>query len=130
MSMSETVSLSAGMNVLVVEDEMLIAMLLEDMLTDMGHVVVGPASDIEAALAHLKEGGIDAAILDVNLGKTPSWPVAAALQEQGVPFAFATGYGEAGVDARYADTPTLQKPFKLEALVDILKSISPSSTAA
>ncbi len=125
-SLSETVSPPTGMNVLVVEDEMLIAMLLEDMLTDMGHVVVGPANDVEAALAHLKEGGIDAAILDVNLGKTPSWPVAAALQEQGVPFAIATGYGEAGVDARYADTQTLQKPFKLDALAELLKSIGPA----
>jgi CheY-like chemotaxis protein len=113
----------AGLKVLVVEDEMLIAMLLEDMLTDLGCEIVGPVSNVEDALARLEQGGIDAAILDVNLGRGQSYPVAEVLRARGLPFAFATGYGEAGVDARFKDAPALQKPFRQDALERALASM-------
>jgi CheY-like chemotaxis protein len=101
-----------GLRVLVVEDEALVAMLVEDMLTDLGCLVVGPVADLDEALALVGEDGIDCAVLDVNLAGKPIFPVADALKEKGVPFAFASGYGEAGVRDDHRSAPVLQKPFR------------------
>jgi CheY-like chemotaxis protein len=102
-----------GLRVLVVEDETLVAMLLEDMLADHGCEVAATVSRIAQALeaiAH-EELQVDAAILDVNLAGEPSFPIAQALAEKGVPFVFATGYGSGGLPETWRDRPTLQKPF-------------------
>jgi CheY-like chemotaxis protein len=101
-----------GLRVLVVEDEALVSMLLEDMLADHGCEVAATASRIAQAL-ELIEGGIafDAAILDVNLGGEPIFPVAEALAAKGAPFVFATGYGAGGLPEAWRSRPTLQKPF-------------------
>lgn len=101
-----------GLRVLVVEDEMLVSMLLEDMLTDCGCEVVGPAADVDAALDLATSAQIDAAILDLNLGGRRSFPVAEALRDRGVPYAFASGYGESGLNEEHRNTPVLQKPFR------------------
>jgi len=102
----------AGKRVLVVEDEMLVSMLVEDMLSDFGCSVVGPAPDLDEAMSLASTADIDAALLDVNLAGKPIFPVADALKARGVPFAFASGYGAAGVEGDHAGAPVLQKPFR------------------
>jgi len=110
-----------GRRVLVVEDEMMIAMLVEDMLADVGCEVVGPAHNLDTALEMARGGGkIDAAILDVNLGGQPVFPVADALYERGVPTIFSTGYGESGLRDADKGSPVLQKPFRAAELVAAL----------
>jgi CheY-like chemotaxis protein len=113
-----------GKRVLVVEDELMIRMLLQDMLTDLGHTVAAEAGRIEEALALAKQGEFDVAILDVNLNGEPISPVADILIARGVPFVFATGYGQRGVPEPYRATPTLQKPFQLEALGEAIAAVT------
>lgn len=102
----------SSLKVLVVEDEALVSMLIEDMLTDMGCTIVGPAAEIEEALRLAGSAEMDAALLDVNLGGRPIFPVADALKARGVPFAFASGYGEAGLSEDHRGSTVLQKPFR------------------
>src|SRR4051794_22900016 len=83
----------SGRRVLVVEDEMIVAWLLQDMLADLGCAVVGPAARVSQALAMIDAEAIDAAVLDVNLNGQKSYPVADALAARGMPFVFSTGYG-------------------------------------
>jgi CheY-like chemotaxis protein len=101
------------LRVLIVEDEALVAMLLEDMLSDAGYALAATVNAIPAALTYVREQGadFDFAILDVNLNGAPSFPIAEALAELGKPFAFSTGYGNGGLPAQWRDRPTLQKPF-------------------
>lgn len=103
--------------ILVVEDAALVAMLLEEMLDDLGFDVIGPATDHASACQMAREPGITAAILDVNLhGKMP-WDVAGLLREANVPFAFSTGYDSATMlPPHLSDIPVLTKPFDLEHL--------------
>jgi CheY-like chemotaxis protein len=102
--------------ILVVEDELLIGMLLEDMLTDLGYEIAATASRVEDALKLAHDREIDAAILDVNLNGREIYPVAEVLAERKIPFLFATGYGEQGLPAAFKQRPTLQKPFQQETL--------------
>jgi CheY-like chemotaxis protein len=99
--------------VLIVEDEALVAMLLEDMLIDAGYAVSGTASAIPQALEFVADAAadFDVAILDVNLRGSPIFPVAEALALAGKPFVFATGYGAGSLPEAWRDRPTLQKPF-------------------
>ena len=117
--MSETRSFT-GLRVLVVEDEMMVSMLIEDMLTDLGCTVVGPASRLDEAMELAKENGLDCAVLDVNLGGQPIFPLADLLRETGRPFAFATGYGDAGLRDVDRGSPVLQKPFREGDLARVL----------
>lgn len=110
----------AGKRVLLVEDESIVAMSVEDMLADMGCLVVGPAMTIVEATALARSEPIDAAVLDINLGNQPSFAVAELLGERGVPYCFSTGYGPSGVPAGLGEVPVLQKPYSansLEAMV-------------
>jgi CheY-like chemotaxis protein len=75
-----------GRRVLLVEDEAMIAMLLEDMLEDLGHELVRVANRLEDAVAAAGTEAIDLAILDLNLGGAPTYPAADALAERGIPF--------------------------------------------
>jgi DNA-binding response OmpR family regulator len=75
-----------GLRVLVVEDEMMVSMLIEDMLEDLGCTVVGPAARLDEALALARDTEIDCAVLDVNLGGQPIFPLADYLREKGAPF--------------------------------------------
>ncbi|MBS0411472.1 MAG: response regulator [Proteobacteria bacterium] len=112
-----------GRRVLIVEDELMIAMLVEDMLADLGCAVVGPAHTLEAALkAAETEPDIDAALLDVNLAGQPVFPVADALRSRGAPLIFSTGYGEAGLRDVDAGAPVLQKPFRAGDLARALQN--------
>jgi CheY-like chemotaxis protein len=121
-TMSESTDLT-GLKILVVEDEMLVSMLVEDMLADFGCEVVGPAAELNEALALAKEAKIDAALLDVNLAGKPIFPVADVLRQRGVPYIFASGYGEAGIEASHKGAPVLQKPFREADLSKALKGL-------
>ncbi len=90
---------------------MLVLMTIEDMLGDLGCTSISAAGSVEAALQCIAAGMFDLATLDLNLNGTRSYAVAAALEDHQIPFAFATGYGERGVDAAYAGHPVLTKPF-------------------
>jgi CheY-like chemotaxis protein len=118
-----------SLKVLVVEDEALVSMLVEDMLTDLGCLIVGPAAEIEEALRLAGSADIDAALLDVNLGGRPIFPVADALKARGVPFAFASGYGEAGLTEDHKGATVLQKPFREADLRRVLESLVSRQTA-
>jgi|SRR5579862_1646665 len=118
--MTSETSPGSGKRVLVVEDELMIRMLLEGMLTDLGHTVAAEAGSIEEALKLAKEGEFDVAVLDVNLNNEPITPVVEVLIRRGVPFIFASGYGQRGVPEPYRQNPTLQKPFQVEALAQTI----------
>ncbi len=105
-----------GLRVLVVEDEALVALQLEDMLTDLGCAVIGPAARVNQTL-DLRDGcRLDAAALDLNVAGELVYPVADALAHRGIPFIFATGYGADCLARPYRDRPVLQKPFLLGQL--------------
>lgn len=104
-----------GKRILVVEDEALIAVMVEDMLRDLGSDVVGPAATIEAALALVGTEVIDAAILDVNVRGERIDPVAEALFARGIPVLFATGYGEVRL-ASGAKATVIDKPYTQDKL--------------
>ena len=109
-----------GLRVLVVEDELMISMLIEDMLSDLGCTVIGPASRLDEGIDLVNSIPIDCAVLDVNLGGQPIFPLADILRAKGTPFAFATGYGAAGLRDVDKGTPVLQKPFREGDLARVL----------
>lgn len=116
--------MSAPQRILLVEDEPLIAMMLEDFLDALGKTLAGTADSVAPALALVEAGGIDAAILDVNLrGGEQSWPVADALAAQGIPFLFATGGTQDGLIEAHRDRPTLAKPFTMDGVAKALDTL-------
>jgi CheY-like chemotaxis protein len=125
--MTSVNGIAAGKRILVVEDELMIRMLLQDMLADLGHTLAGEAGRLDEALALAKRGEFDVAILDVNLNGQPISPVVEVLVERGLPFVFATGYGARGVPEPYRQTPTLQKPFQADALAQAIEAASPAA---
>ena len=110
----------AGKRILLVEDEVLVAMMIEEILLEFGCEVVGPVSRIDAARAAIEDDGFDCALLDINLRGQPVYPVAELLAEHGVPFGFITGYGAAGVPAKFGTHPVLQKPFDSQDVAAML----------
>jgi len=106
----------AGNRILVVEDEALVAMMLRDSLVTLGFHVVGPLTRTAEAIASAANEQFDAAILDVNIGGDPIYPVAERLAARAIPFVFLTGYGAESIDPRFAHVPVLQKPIEPEAL--------------
>ena len=115
-------SATPAKRILVVEDELMIRMLLEDMLGELGYTVAAEAARIEEALEAAKNADFDISILDVNLNGQPISPVADALVARGMPFVFATGYGERGLPEPYRDRPTLKKPFQMDGLKQMLQT--------
>ena len=122
--MNQVASLN-GLRLLVVEDEAMIAMMLEDMLDTFGCVVVDVAGTLAKGLALVTNESLslDGAILDVNLGGETVYPVAERLTARGVPFIFCTGYGLAGLAANFSHVPTLAKPYMREDLENLLVSV-------
>ena len=122
--MTEQTELS-GRTILVVEDEMMLAMMLEDMLQDAGCAVVCVTSVGQGLLA-LNQTRFDAAVLDVNLNGVRSYLLADRLVERGIPFIFATGYGDAQVRELYPERPIVTKPYLeqdiVRALVKVIES--------
>lgn len=114
-----------GLRVLVIEDETPIAMMIEDMLQDMGCVIAGSAATIEAALQRVETGGFDFALLDLNLGGRNAREVADALVAKETPFVVGSGYGRAGLPAHLKDGPVLQKPFSSDDLERVIRQALP-----
>jgi DNA-binding response OmpR family regulator len=120
-----------GIRVLVVEDEFLVATLIEDMLMAAGCVVAGPIPRISEALDAVDRGTFDAAVLNVNLGGDRVYPVADALSRRSVPFVFITGYGTGVLSGEHAERPRLCKPFKMADLLGKLSSmVAPPGASA
>jgi CheY-like chemotaxis protein len=111
-------------NVLVVDDEALIAMLIEDMLSDLGCQVVGPAYALNEALVLAREAEIDCAILDLNLEGATTLPVAEVLLGRNIPFAFASGYPDPDLAANFKHAPVLQKPFNAGDLAALMRTFA------
>jgi CheY-like chemotaxis protein len=112
-----------GLRVFIVEDESLLALLLEDMLVDLGCTVVGTASTVATAVEAIPKVAAEAAILDIKLGDQKSFAVAKVLAAHGVPFVFATGYDDGHIEDQWRDRPVLQKPFAQDQLADMLGRI-------
>jgi DNA-binding response OmpR family regulator len=108
--------------ILIVEDEPLIAMMLEDFIDAMGKQCVGTCDTVQSALATIADEGPDAVILDINLsGGEKSWPVADALAERGIPFVFSSGGDE--VTDGHADRPRLAKPYTMDGVEKALAEL-------
>jgi CheY-like chemotaxis protein len=112
-----------GLRVLLVEDEIMVALLLEDMLAELGHTVVGPVARLDKALEMAREEAFEVAFLDVNLDGEEVYPVAEVLAARGIPFIFVTGYSRPGLRAPYGDRPTLQKPFRRHDLRQLFAGV-------
>lgn len=108
---------------MLVEDELLVAMMLEDILSGESCLIVGPFPRIEPALKAAREEALDAAILDVNLAGERVDPIAKALAERNIPFLFTTGYDRSMLPAAHADRPALTKPFKPAQLISGLLAL-------
>jgi DNA-binding response OmpR family regulator len=122
-----------GRRILVLEDEWLIANTLAEQLIALGCEVVGPASTVASALQLIADGRLDAALLDVALGKDMSFPVATALRRLGVPFAFLTGYVDVDLPVDFRDELIISKPvgdLALESALDNLLSKSSPCSAS
>ena len=114
-----------SLRVLIVEDEPLIAMMLEDFLDALDHSCAGTADDVASALPLIEGGAIDCAIVDVNLrGGEKSWPIAEALAARHIPFVFATGGGDDGILQPHRERPRLDKPFTMDRLDAVLSKIA------
>jgi CheY-like chemotaxis protein len=118
------VKVGVSKRVLIVEDELMIRMLLEGMLTDLGHSVAAEAGGLDEAISLAKQAEFDLAVLDVNLNGTPVTPVVEILVERGVPFIFASGYGQRGLPEAYRTAPILQKPFQADALEEAIQAVA------
>ena len=109
--------------ILIVEDEALVAMLIEDVVLDMGNEVAGVAGRLEDAIRKANELEMSCAVIDLNLNGERTNPVAAALQRRGVPFVFVTGYGAAGLEGEWRDAPVVQKPFQPHELMAAIERV-------
>lgn len=106
--------------ILVVEDEPLIAMMLEDFLESLGHSVRATCDTVKDSLAEVEKGGFDLAILDVNLKGENVWPVASRLREQGIPFVLATGGHVDPPPPEFASVPVIEKPYTVDRVTPAL----------
>jgi CheY-like chemotaxis protein len=113
------------LRVLVVEDEALVALQLEDMLTELGCAIVGPASRVGQALKLLDGEPVQVAVLDLNIAGEMVYPVADALKNRGLPYIFVTGFATSDLTDPHRDQPVLEKPFArrqlLRAILDTLQ---------
>jgi len=109
-------------SVFLVEDEVMIRMMVADMLEELGYSVAAEAGEINEAVRLAGSTEFDIAILDVNVNGKVISPVAEVIQGLGRPFIFATGYGAQGLPEEFRNRPTLQKPFQMETLAQVLAS--------
>ncbi|GGH32249.1 response regulator [Alsobacter metallidurans] len=112
-----------GSRILIVEDEMLVAMMIEDMITDMGLIPAGVAGRLQQGVDLAGRLDLDGAVLDVNLDGEQSFPVARVLQGRSIPFFFATGYGAKGIADEFKQSLVLQKPFNAAELESAFRRI-------
>jgi CheY-like chemotaxis protein len=112
----------SGLRVLVLEDEPIVAMMLEDMLVELGCDVVGPASTLQEGMVLATRGGFDVAVLDINVNGQRSDVLARALDAQGKAYTFATGYGSGGLP-ECGSRRVIHKPYTLDQLADALEGL-------
>lgn len=112
----EKLSEPNGRRILVIEDSAMVVMAIEDTLEYMGWTMIGPATRVAQALAHVDEGGFDGVLLDINLDGEMSWDVADRLRAGRIPFIFTTGYSATVLPERLRGAPILNKPFQQEDL--------------
>ncbi len=115
-----------GSRILIVEDAVLLALELETGLSEAGAEIIGPAYELEEAMALLDQP-IDAAVLDANLNGQSVMPVAEALSRRHVPFVFATGYGETGGAPGGFDAPVIRKPYDVTQVASAVAELLASS---
>jgi CheY-like chemotaxis protein len=113
----------AGRHILLLEDEMMILLMMEEMLIDLGGATVTSAATVGQALTKIDGEVFDAAMLDVNLNGTKSYPVAERLAACGIPFVFATGYSDHALGEAYGARPVLKKPFRYPELASALSRL-------
>ena len=109
--------------VLVLEDEPLIAIMMRDWLAELGCETLGPAANVQAALALIERNRPNAAILDITLGRQDCYPIADWLQDRSVPFAFATGRADDTIVSRHQAAPRLSKPFNFDAVSGVISKL-------
>ena len=109
-----TIAACHGWRPVIVEDEAMIAMLVEEMVLDFGSEVVGPAAKMDEALRLASQAPLD--------GGAVVFPVADVLQQRGIPIIFATGYGAGMLPSRFAHRRTLSKPFDYQSLAEALRA--------
>ena len=119
-------SASHAPRVLIVEDEAIIAFMLEDLLTSAGFEIAGVATTLGPAMSLIETCNFDAAILDANLVGVSSAPAALALTARAIPFLVVSGYAPSQQSAAYSAGLPVSKPFKSKALIDALRSILPA----
>ena len=115
---------SAKPRVLIVEDEIVVALFLEDVLDEFGYQVAGVVTQLDEAIQ--RDQDYDLAVLDVHINGRNVFDFADMLVGRGIPFVFATGYGERGIPERHRASPVLQKPFRPDELKRILQDIMPA----
>lgn len=115
--------LLSGKAVLLIEDEALVAMMIEDMLVDLGCGSIKVAGTVENAIDLIADNSFDLATLDVNLHGTRSVAVAEALSDRHIPFTFATGNDEHGFGERFEGCPVLNKPFTPGRFEQVLEQL-------
>jgi DNA-binding NtrC family response regulator len=121
----------AGKRVLIVEDEALVALLLEEVLSEFGCIPVGPCNSLTKALEAIGTETFDLAVLDINLNGEKVYPVAYALAERHIPFLFVSGYGatgEAAIPLCRSDWKVCAKPFKINNLAEMLLAVMLAGT--
>jgi CheY-like chemotaxis protein len=106
--------------VLLVEDEVMVAMYIEDVLAELGYQVVAVATSLTRALAFADERNFDFAVLDINLGTEQSFPVADVLRQRGIPFLFVSGYTSGGLADGYRNEVRIRKPFRTHDLANAI----------
>lgn len=116
-----------ALRILIVEDDAGVADMLAGMLGDLGHAVVATERTRDAALAAAAAVDADLAIVDINLGGRPGFPIADRLLDRGIPVIFATGFGILELTGKYADTPLLKKPFDAASLAAALRQVAAAS---
>ncbi|MGI4800643.1 MAG: response regulator [Janthinobacterium lividum] len=120
----------AGRRVLVVEDDMMIALLIEEVLQSLGCVVVGPVGKLDTALRLANDEAIDAAVLDVTIRGGDVFPVAERLMARSIPFALASGYGDWALPEIFRNKPRLTKPFSVQQLTARMQALCSEHGAA
>jgi len=116
--------------ILVLDDELLIGLMVQDWLRELACETVGPANSAQQALLLIDKTPPDAAILDLMLGNETSYRVAAVLRSRRIPFAFATGYGDKGLDSSFKNEMIIAKPFDFEAIKAALAGLLNGGRAA
>jgi DNA-binding response OmpR family regulator len=114
--------MSAPRCILIVEDEPLIAMMLEDFLESLGHSISATCDTVDTAMTEVEKGGFDLAILDVNLKGQNVWPVASRLRQQGVPFVIASGGHVDPPPAEFASVPLIEKPYTVDRVTPAINA--------